>query len=191
MDKFETNPAAIAALIPVYQENGDVTRLIYQDGTSDIVKLRIRAVIKRIARSYCTDLSLLKKKTAEIAEKSLYNALVFDQSLVLLPTKTRKPRVSGDNTLAFVNLKAIERVLPSPTPPHRSVIQLTGGHTVASFWTTNKINQHILQAQTISQKLIENMPQYQQRKINQPDFTALGQILVDIMTEIARSKMSN
>lgn len=190
MKNFLNKLAMIAAIVPVYQENGDVTMVVYQDGTNDIVPLRVRAVIRKIAHTYCTDLIQLKKKTAEITDRSLYNTLVFDQALILIPLKTRKPRVPGDNTLAYVNLKAVVKTLPSPAPPHRSVIQLTGGHTVPIYWTPVRVKQYLNQAELISQKLADKLPRYQKQKEDEPELNAVAQKLAELLNEIVKVKGS-
>ncbi|WP_378950713.1 hypothetical protein [Pelosinus sp. sgz500959] len=137
---------SIAAMIPTYTPEGDITTVIATNGHQQKVKGRVRTVLNRLARSYSTDLVALKEKVTLATERSLLQPLPLAPGLVLFPLKLRLPRVSGDQTTGYINFHSVIDVVENHIPPYHSTIRLIGGTEIPVLWTTHTVKQHLQQA---------------------------------------------
>lgn len=188
MHKYLTNPGAVAAIIPVYKESGDETMVIYQDGSHDTVPLKVRTVINRLAKLYSLDLIQLKKKTEGITQRSLYNPIVMSPSVILVPVKTRKPRVIGDRTLSYINLPAVKKISPSTVADCKSQIKLAGDYTAECLWTPATVRKRFNEAELLSSNLLSSLPWGGGDKTNDEEINSLVKKLVALCCDIIKMK---
>lgn len=188
MQKYLNNPGAVAAIFPVYKENGDETMVIYQDGSHDTVPLKVRTVINRLAKLYSLDLLQLKKKTEGITQRSLYNPIVMSPSVILVPVKTRKPRVTGDSTLSYINLPTVKKISPSTVPDCRSQIKLTDNYAAECLWTPATVRKRFKEAELLSSNLLSSLPWGGDHKTNDGEFNSLVKKLVTLCCDIIKMR---
>lgn len=97
--------------IPVYQEGqGDISKILYEDGKEIYRPFHIRTLIRKIAYENYTDLVSLKRKMREqLGQKNILPYPVHSR-LILIPVKVRKPRLKKDGAFGYINYVWVEEV---------------------------------------------------------------------------------
>lgn len=147
----------IAAVLPEYTERGDSTRLLLRDGREILIDCTAKTALRRLAERHCKSLGLMRAWAANYTHRRSANPVAIDCDLVLVPVKTREPRVPGDNTLAQVNVALAVRLVTEP----RCAIETAGGQRVPVLWSRKTIQSHIAEGCHIHADLL----QAQQRSV--------------------------
>ena len=154
---------AIAALLPEYTPEGDATRVLCTDGSAFLYPRTLRATLRAVARRRCKDVTLLRRWASRYTHRALNNPIAASSDLVLVPVKTRRPRVEGDGTMAHVNVVAIsgetfrqhDGVSRKKVVGKRStVIALAGGSKLPVLWSEKTTLAHIREARHICAELV-------------------------------------
>ena len=133
----------IAAVLPEYTERGDSTRLILRDGREILVDCTTRTTLRYLAEP-------------------------IDCDLVLVPVKTREPRVPGDNTLAQVNVALAPRLVTEP----QTAIEFPGGGRIPVLWSEKTLSAHIAEGRHIHADLIRDQQESVLRRLTQKPWAA-------------------
>ena len=155
----------IAALLPAYTQEGDITRILLTNGTELVYRRTIRSTLAKLARRRCKDVTLLRRWASRYTHRTLNNPVAASADLVLVPVKTRRPRVGGDSAMAHVNVVAVsgdtfrredewERKLRKPRRKRQAVIALTGGARLPVLWSEKTTLAHIREARHICAELV-------------------------------------
>ncbi len=139
----------IAAMMPTYTLEGDITTVIATNGSQQEIRRLLRSALVRLARSRSIDLVALKAKAALATEKAIFQPLPLAPGLVLCPLKVRHPLVRGDTTTGYINFYSIIEVLKNHTPPYQSTVRLVGGTEIPVIWTVATVKQHLQQARLV------------------------------------------
>ncbi|NLO81545.1 MAG: hypothetical protein GX094_00550 [Clostridiales bacterium] len=154
----------VSALLPVYVKGvGDSTLLITSDGEKRMIHRKLKTVIKRLVSQYSYDVVSLHKKYGELISQKYKIPLPLHPNLILIPFKTRKPRIQGDYTYGYVNYKCINKYLP--TDKHSRIV-LDNGFEIPllqSYYTTRK---NILNAAIIAKEFIRQYYGMQELKVD-------------------------
>lgn len=170
MEKTLPKDVEIAALLPAYTQEGDVTRILLTNGTELVYRRTIRSTLAKLARRRCKDVTLLRRWASRYTHRTLNNPIAASADLVLVPVKTRRPRVEGDGTMAHINVVAIsgdtfrqhDGVLRKQTP---TVISLTGGKALPVLWSEKTTLSHIREARHICAELVREEEEAVLRRI--------------------------
>ena len=160
-NKMKTNlpkDVEIAALLPAYTQEGDVTRILLTNGTELVYRRTVRSTLTKLARRRCKDVTLLRRWASRYTHRALNNPIAASADLVLVPVKTRRPRVEGDGTMAHVNVVAISgdtfRQKTKPRGKNPTVIALAGGSKLPVLWSEKTTLAHIREARHICAELV-------------------------------------
>lgn len=140
----------IAALLPEYTERGDSTRLILRDGREIVVNCTARTALRCLAERSCKSLGLMRAWAAKYTRRRSANPVPIGCDLVLVPVKTRRPRVPGDNTLAGINVALSPRLVEAP----ERRIEFPGGGRVPVLWSEETVSAHLAEGRHIHADLI-------------------------------------
>lgn len=148
---LENVPAGcIAAIIPDYEINvGNITRIIDKDGKEQVVYKTVKTLLRKLAGIYAVDLSALRVKYAALLNQQNIIPLGFNENLILIPFKMRKPITKNDGSLGYINLSSIEK-LQKKDNDNTDIILLNGNHlkSIVSYATAYK---HLKNAQLVKQ----------------------------------------
>ncbi len=170
MEKSLPKDVEIAALLPAYTQDGDVTRILLTNGTELVYRRTIRSTLAKLARRRCKDVTLLRRWASRYTHRALNNPIAASADLVLVPVKTRRPRVDGDGTMAHVNVVAIsgdtfrQRAADS-RGKNPTVISLTGGRALPVLWSEKTTLAHIREARHICAELVREEEEAVLRRI--------------------------
>lgn len=140
-------PHLIAAILPCYTSEGDSTVILTTEGERITSEFRVRTAIRRLASDQAIDLSSLKKIITDATHQSNLQPIPITPRLVLLPVKTRKPRIAGDITTGYINIHAITSMNSiNKNQSSGTLINLSGGAKVSTIWTITTIKRHMLLA---------------------------------------------
>lgn len=151
-------PAQIAAIIPCYTDNGDSTTLFTFDGRAACFSCRSRAVLQRLLKSLAIDLTALRRRVRGLTERTNLEPLPLSAGLVLVPLKVRRPRISGDATIGYINLYAVDKVCASAAKPYQATVTLSGRHELPLLWTAATINRQLALARLAAHSLSTSQP---------------------------------
>ncbi len=163
MEKSLPKDVEIAALLPAYTNEGDITRILLTNGTELVYRRTMRSTLAKLARRRCKDVTLLRRWASRYTHRALNNPIAASSDLVLVPVKTRRPRVEGDGTMAHVNVVAIsgetfrqhDDVSRKKVAGKRStVIALAGGSKLPVLWSEKTTLAHIREARHICAELV-------------------------------------
>lgn len=163
MEKSLPKDVEIAALLPAYTNEGDITRILLTNGTELVCRRTMRSTLAKLARRRCKDVTLLRRWASRYTHRALNNPIAASSDLVLVPVKTRRPRVEGDGTMAHVNVVAIsgetfrqhDGVSRKKVAGKRStVIALAGGSKLPVLWSEKTTLAHIREARHICAELV-------------------------------------
>lgn len=163
MEKTLPKDVEIAALLPAYTQEGDVTRILLTNGTELVYRRTMRSTLAKLARRRCKDVTLLRRWASRYTHRTLNNPIAASSDLVLVPVKTRRPRVEGDGTMAHVNVVAIsgetfrqhDGVSRKKVAGKRStVIALASGSKLPVLWSEKTTLAHIREARHICAELV-------------------------------------
>lgn len=170
MEKTLPKDVEIAALLPAYTQEGDVTRILLTNGTELVYRRTMRSTLAKLARRRCKDVTLLRRWASRYTHRTLNNPIAASADLVLVPVKTRRPRVEGDGTMAHINVVAIsgdtfrqnDGVPRKQTP---TVISLAGGKALPVLWSEKTTLSHIREARHICAELVREEEEAVLRRI--------------------------
>jgi hypothetical protein len=176
MENMLPKDSEIAALLPEYTAEGDVTRIVLTNGTALIFRRTMRATLSALARRRCKDVTLLRRWAARYTRRRLNNPIAASADLVLVPVKTRRPRICGDNTMAHINVAAMEAEKSEETPEPRrkgplqkkgrpAIISLPGGVSVRALWSERTTAAHIGDARRIQADLVRDQEEAVLRRL--------------------------
>ena len=170
MEKTLPKDVEIAALLPAYTQEGDVTRILLTNGTELVYRRTMRSTLAKLARRRCKDVTLLRRWASRYTHRTLNNPIAASADLVLVPVKTRRPRVEGDATMAHINVVAIsgDTFRPNDDVPRKqnpTVISLTGGKTLPVLWSEKTTLSHIREARHICAELVREEEEAVLRRI--------------------------
>ncbi|MBR1552795.1 MAG: hypothetical protein IJ812_03100 [Schwartzia sp.] len=178
MEKKLPNDAEIAALLPAYTQEGDVTRILLTNGTELVYRRTMRSTLQSLARRRCKDVTLLRRWARRYTHRTLNNPIAASADLVLVPIKTRRPRIEGDGTMAHVNVVAISgdtfrqseetpctKFLPEK---RRTIIALAGGAALPVLWSEKTTLAHIREARHICAELVREEEEAVLRRLKNP-----------------------
>ena len=163
MEKSLPKDVEIAALLPAYTNEGDITRILLTNGTELVYRRTMRSTLAKLARRRCKDVTLLRRWASRYTHRALNNPIAASSDLVLVPVKTRRPRVEGDGTMAHVNVVAIsgetfrqhDGVSRKKVAGKRfTVIALAGGSKLPVLWSEKTTLAHIREARHICAELV-------------------------------------
>ena len=176
MEKSLPNDVEIAALLPAYTQEGDVTRILLTNGTELVYRRTIRSTLAKLARRRCKDVTLLRRWASRYTRRSLNNPIAASSDLVLVPVKTRRPRVEGDGTMAHVNVVAIsgetfrqhdDASRAKVVGKRSTVIALAGGSKLPVLWSEKTTLAHIREARHICAELVREEEEAVLRRLKQ------------------------
>ena len=170
MEKTLPKDVEIAALLPAYTQEGDVTRILLTNGTELVYRRTMRSTLAKLARRRCKDVTLLRRWASRYTHRTLNNPIAASADLVLVPVKTRRPRVEGDATMAHINVVAISGDTfrqndDVPRKQNPTVISLTGGKTLPVLWSEKTTLSHIREARHICAELVREEEEAVLRRI--------------------------
>ena len=163
MEKVLPKDVEIAALLPAYTQEGDVTRILLTNGTELVYRRTMRSTLAKLARRRCKDVTLLRRWASRYTHRALNNPIAASSDLVLVPFKTRRPRIEGDTTMAHVNVVAIsgdtfrqhdDAARAKAIKKKPTVISLTGGKALPVLWSEKTTLAHIREARHICAELV-------------------------------------
>lgn len=173
MEKTLPKDVEIAALLPTYTQEGDVTQILLTNGKSLVYRRTMRATLQSLVRRRCKDVTLLRRWASRYTHRTLNNPIAASADLVLVPVKTRRPRVGGDGTMAHINVAALSgplseapergprrrrtrlcRPAPRSGTEGRTVITLAGGASLPVLWSEKTMRTHIGAACHIRAELV-------------------------------------
>lgn len=129
----------ICAVLPLYTERGDYTKLLTLNGKYTL-PVKASTIIYRLARRQAVDLYALKEKTSRLTNMRIWQPLIIASDLALTPVKIRKPKIAGDMTSGYINFLHITEMKAMQAGTELS---LCGGHKVTSLWRKNTIENHL------------------------------------------------
>lgn len=170
MEKTLPKDVEIAALLPAYTQEGDVTRILLTNGTELVYRRTMRSTLAKLARRRCKDVTLLRRWASRYTHRTLNNPIAASADLVLVPVKTRRPRIEGDATMAHINVVAIsgDTFRPNDDVPRKqtpTVISLTGGKALPVLWSEKTTLSHIREARHICAELVREEEEAVLRRI--------------------------
>lgn len=170
MEKTLPKDVEIAALLPAYTQEGDVTRILLTNGTELVYRRTMRSTLAKLARRRCKDVTLLRRWASRYTHRTLNNPIAASADLVLVPVKTRRPRVEGDATMAHINVVAISGDtfrqnggIPRKQSP--TVISLAGGKALPVLWSEKTTLSHIREARHICAEMVREEEEAVLRRI--------------------------
>ena len=161
----------IAALLPAYTQDGDVTRILLTNGTELVYRRTIRSTPSKLARRRCKDVTLLRRWASRYTHRALNNPIAASADLVLVPVKARRPRIEGDAAMAHVNVVAISggtfRQRDGDSRGKKStMISLSGGKMLPVLWSEKTTLAHIREARHICAELVREEEEAVLRRIH-------------------------
>jgi hypothetical protein len=100
----------IKFIIPEYIENiGDCCR--YNDSDSEtIFHKKVDSVLREIFKERCLDLKALRYKSSKILNQKNLIPIFINEDEILMPIKTRTPKIIRDGGYGYVNTFIIEKI---------------------------------------------------------------------------------
>lgn len=96
------------AFTPCYVEDkGKVTRICYKDGGYDYVEYSIKKVINDYCAINLRCIKSIKKLCKTITGRKTLMPLYVMDDTTLIPIKTMKPVIKGDNCIGYINIKYV------------------------------------------------------------------------------------
>jgi len=146
------NNLNIVAMLPGYgkESGGNISSIFLDCGQVQEDQRSLKSCLRNIARHYSVDLPALRCSIGELLDLSNNAPLPFHRHLVFIPIKVRKPLTRSDGATGYVNLSAIERILPAKKDNPEEIscyLQLAGGHLVPSLHSVFTVKRKIRQGQ--------------------------------------------
>lgn len=136
----------IAAILPVYTASGNSTQLLLTSGEKVFLAFKAATIIRRLAYRQTIDLLALKAKSTQITQSTIWQPLVLAPDLVLVPLKTRNPKISGDATGGYINF---HHIISMKANEKSTQLHLTGTHLVTSLWKLTTAQTHLRKARLL------------------------------------------
>ena len=154
LDTRELLEMCVCGVLPVYDNYGDnISRILLWEAEPIYQRYRTDTMIKRIAETFCKDISLIKKRASHLSGQRTCNALPIAHNIVLIPFKTRIPICKDDGATGYVLLSAIDDV--SENKSEGVSIQLMNGHTIITSEALKTCKHRIAMAKHISDIMLE------------------------------------
>ncbi|CQR74789.1 hypothetical protein SOV_08180 [Sporomusa ovata DSM 2662] len=187
-------PQLIAAILPCYTSEGDCSVILTTEGERITTGVRIRTIIRRLASDQAIDLSSLRKIITDATHQSNLQPIPITPRLVLLPVKTRKPRVAGDISTGYINIHAITSMNSiNKNLSSGTLINLSGGAKVSTIWTITTVKRHMLLARLATAQAPTTTPKGFRRNAvfdADDDLSPIAHKLAEVIQELLRMTVS-
>jgi len=150
----------ISSIIPIYNDSGNSTKIITEDGQGYTILKTLRTVLRLICRYYGADISYVRKKYGRVINQKTAVPLPLGKNIVLLPFKMRKPLFIKDGSHGYVNIYSIEDIYYN----NGTFIKLTNGKEIKCLSTLKTALNHYNRG-----KIILNDSSYKNLYQNQLD----------------------
>lgn len=119
--KIEEVHGQLIAFYPVYADQGNVTRIIYQEpgavGAFSFMDFRqVESVKRALARCYAVDLQAQANILREKYQRRILLHFYLTDSRVFVPFKLRESRISGDASYGYIDIDRVARLVPGNEP---------------------------------------------------------------------------
>lgn len=124
----------LIAFYPIYTDQGNVTRVIYQEpgaaATSSFVDQRqVESVKRALARCYAVDLTAQANLLRERYRRRILLHFYLPDGRVFIPFKLRESRITGDASYGYIELDYVARLVPGD----KSYVKLKSGDGLPLF----------------------------------------------------------
>lgn len=143
----------IAAFIPSYRSGlGAGLAVLFRDGSTGWVDVRLRSFIGRLASAFTVDVSESRRRFGPIVGQKNLVPLILAPLFLYVPIKTRIPLVSGDPAYGYYRLRSVLKLSPDPAP---STIHLEGGQEVTVQQSLRTVRSRLRMAHKLEAYLFE------------------------------------
>lgn len=98
----------MVAILPVYADGvGNVSRVLYEDGSEEIVPVRVSRILDRLFYAHLLSRRAVEEYYGGFLGIRRNVPAVIARDLVYVPVKVRKPRVRDDGAYGYVLHQAI------------------------------------------------------------------------------------
>jgi hypothetical protein len=97
----------IIAILPAYEENGDITRLLLEDGSSSRDDRTVQTVKKVLARCYLLDLKEQARQLQASLQRRKLLPFYLNHERIFIPIKMRAARIKNDCCYGYLDWRCI------------------------------------------------------------------------------------
>ncbi len=166
--------STIAALEPVYGENGgNLCRVYTNGGEVFVLNRKVETFLRGIVESYNSSLKVMRENNKRILHCDHFVPLAVAPRLVLVPVKMRRPLGHNDGATGYINNSSLLKVTDNKKDEENSLpscrIFLEGGHVLTCLLDRKVVQQRRVQAQMMREEL---------RRLQEDSFTSKAEALL-------------
>ncbi len=150
----------IIALIPAYEENGDITRLLLEDGSISKDERNVRTVKKALARCYVMDLKEQGRQLRASLQRRKLLPFYLNHERVFIPVKMRTARVKDDCCYGYMDWRYIADL--EPKEGGGTILRIRNGMEVSVLSSIN----HVIQQMHSGRQLYDALQQQSGKNLN-------------------------
>ncbi|MGI6467576.1 MAG: hypothetical protein ACOX0Q_00835 [Syntrophomonadaceae bacterium] len=100
----------VIGIVPSYEETGDLTRILLEEGEHFWEKRSVGTIIKALARCYLVDLKEQKGRLQDFFQRRKLLPFYLSNSRVFIPVKVRKALIKNDACYGYINWRYVESI---------------------------------------------------------------------------------
>ncbi len=117
----------LLCLVPVYAPDGTNGTAVYLENRPPLfASLRTETLVKMLARLFCVDLKVARKRYSEASKRKYNPPLFLRPGLVLVPVRARQARAKDDKTRAYLVKAKIASLSEEGKPPKTRIVFVDG-----------------------------------------------------------------
>ncbi len=134
----------MVAILPVYADGvGNVSRVLYEDGSEEIVPVRVSRILDRLFYAHLLSRRAVEEYYGGFLGIRRNVPAVIARDLVYVPVKVRKPRVRDDGAYGYVLHQAI-------AGQEESKILLVDGRVIETLHSRPMLEKVLLRGHRVS-----------------------------------------
>lgn len=149
----ETVREKVIGVNPCYEESGDITRLLLEEGQVLWDRRSVRSVIKALGRCYLVDLKEQARQLQATLQRSKLLPFYLSVDRVFIPVKVRTARLKNDACYAFIDWRYIADL--SHRDDDTTAIKMSNGLEISTLSSTD----HLIRQLHTGRQLYDSLQQ--------------------------------
>jgi len=138
---IETVKERVIGIVPSYEETGDLTRVLVEEGDHLWERRSVLAIKRALARCYLVDLKEQKRYLQDFFKRRKLLPFYLSNARVFIPVKVRKALIKNDACYGYIDWRYVESITRQDTGG--TVIKMRNNLVLNSLSSSSQLIQQL------------------------------------------------
>ena len=138
---IETIKERVIGIVPFYEETGDATRVLVEEGDPHWERRSVLSVKKTLARCHLIDVKEQTRRLQEFFKRRKLLPFYLSNERVFIPVKVRKALIKNDSCYGYIDWRYVEDIVKQDTGG--TLIKMRSNRGLYSLSSSNQLIQQL------------------------------------------------